>query len=327
MRSQRGRSVRANGGFSLVELMISLVLGLLVSIAAIAIFLSSQRTWRATESLARIQEDGRVAFELMARDLRQAGGTPCGTNLPVANVLNGASATTAPWWMNWGAAVVGYDRGALEDSAAGTDAIEFVTSGSQVVTVVKHSTSSPNSGGRFTIDNSDHDFVDGDIILVCDYSQASILQLSRARKGSNTIEYVRGSGSPGNCTTDLTAPVVCSSRGSSKNYAPGSLLARFQVMRWFVDDNGRGGRSLYRSVMVKGRFARDEVAEHIQSMRIAYLVYETGEYAFASAAPDWKNVVAVRIRLSLQGTTKEGVNRSPLKRIMFQTITLRNRIP
>ena len=52
------RTVGENAGFSLVELMISLVLGLLVTAAAVGIFLSNQRTFRATESLARIQEDG-----------------------------------------------------------------------------------------------------------------------------------------------------------------------------------------------------------------------------------------------------------------------------
>src|SRR5688572_25344418 len=83
------RTVGENAGFSLVELMISLVLGLLVTAAAVGIFLSNQRTFRATESLARIQEDGRVAFELMARDLRQAAGNPCGRTLPMANVLSG----------------------------------------------------------------------------------------------------------------------------------------------------------------------------------------------------------------------------------------------
>lgn len=313
-----------NAGFSLVELMISLVLGLLVTAAAVGIFLSSQRTWRATESLARLQEDGRVAFELMARDLRQAAGNPCGGNLPVANVLAGASAASAPWWMESERGLVGYDNGALARSAAGTDAVEFVSSGSRVVTVLEHAVTPAAAGpASFRLSASGHEFVDGDIVLVCDYSQGSILQLSRASDG--TLEYVRGSGNPGNCTTDLATPVRCGASGGGKTYAPGSLVARFQVTRWFVDDNGRGGRSLYRAAMVRGRFRSDEIAEHIQDMQITYLVAGTSEYVIASNGLDWKHVVAARIRLSLQGAARAGVDRVPLERVLDHTVALRNR--
>jgi type IV pilus assembly protein PilW len=323
-RSAGGRG--NNGGFSVVELMISLALGLLVTAAAVAVFLSNQRTFRATESLARIQEDGRVAFELMARDLRQAAGNPCGRNLPVANVLNGASASAAQWWMDPSRGVVGYDNGALARSAAGTDAVEFVSSGSQVATVIEHGKQSAGGPASFRLNTTGHDFGDGDIILVCDYSQVSILQLSRASEGSSTIEYVRGSGSPGNCTADLAAPVLCGASGSGKTYDPGSLVARFDVTRWFVDDNGRGGRSLYRAVMDAGAFKpRDEVAEHIQDLQITYLVAGAGVYVPASAGVDWNNVVAMRIRMSLQGAAKAGVDGSRLERAMIHTVTLRNR--
>ena len=78
--SRYGRLVaRAHArGLSLVELMIALMLGLLVLGSASAIFISNRQTYRATEGLGRVQENGRMAFEMMARDLREAGGHPCG---------------------------------------------------------------------------------------------------------------------------------------------------------------------------------------------------------------------------------------------------------
>src|SRR3546814_13863371 len=79
-------------GFSLVELMVAMVLGLLVSGSAIGIFISNRQANRATDSLSRIQENARTAFELMARDVREAGGNPCGRNLLVTSVINGAGA-------------------------------------------------------------------------------------------------------------------------------------------------------------------------------------------------------------------------------------------
>lgn len=52
-------------GFSLIELMISLVLGLLVIAAAGGIFLSNKRVYGSTEAINRIQENQRAAFEML----------------------------------------------------------------------------------------------------------------------------------------------------------------------------------------------------------------------------------------------------------------------
>lgn len=59
-------------GVTLVELMISLVLGLLVTAAIYQIFLSNQQSYRMQRSLAQIQENGRFALEILARDMRHA---------------------------------------------------------------------------------------------------------------------------------------------------------------------------------------------------------------------------------------------------------------
>ena len=61
---------RHSGGFSLIELMIALVLGLLVLGAAIAVFQSNQRTFNANEGQNRIQEGARAG---LARTDPEAG--------------------------------------------------------------------------------------------------------------------------------------------------------------------------------------------------------------------------------------------------------------
>ena len=62
---------------SLIELMIALVLGMVVVAAAASIFLANKSTYKATETLARVQENSRLAFEMMARDIREARGSAC----------------------------------------------------------------------------------------------------------------------------------------------------------------------------------------------------------------------------------------------------------
>ena len=77
MNTYRIRRMSRLAGFGLIELMIAMVLGLLVLGAAIAVFQSNQRTFDANEGTNRIQEGARVAYELMSKDIRAAGGAAC----------------------------------------------------------------------------------------------------------------------------------------------------------------------------------------------------------------------------------------------------------
>lgn len=71
----RARSVR-QAGFTLVELMISLALGLLITAAVGAIFVSSKQSFRTGEGVSQVQESGRFASLLMTPVVRQAGYLP-----------------------------------------------------------------------------------------------------------------------------------------------------------------------------------------------------------------------------------------------------------
>ena len=60
-------------GLSLVELMISILLGLFVIAAVIGVYLESKRNYAAEEEVARIQENGRFGLNLLQRELMMAG--------------------------------------------------------------------------------------------------------------------------------------------------------------------------------------------------------------------------------------------------------------
>ena len=68
-------------GFSLVELMVAITLGLMITAVAIQFILSSRVTYSAVETHSRIQENARFALSFLARDLRMAGYSEYG-NLP-----------------------------------------------------------------------------------------------------------------------------------------------------------------------------------------------------------------------------------------------------
>ncbi|WP_163836630.1 PilW family protein [Spartinivicinus ruber] len=60
-------------GLSLVELMIAILLGLILTAASLQIFQSLSMTFRHNSQLARTQENGRFSLELLSRDIRMAG--------------------------------------------------------------------------------------------------------------------------------------------------------------------------------------------------------------------------------------------------------------
>lgn len=66
-----------SAGFSLVELMVAMVIGLIITFAVVQIFTTSRTTYQTDEGLARVQENGRFAAEFLSNDIRQAGDIGC----------------------------------------------------------------------------------------------------------------------------------------------------------------------------------------------------------------------------------------------------------
>ncbi len=89
--SRAARPAHARG-FSLLEIMIALALGLLLSAGILSLFGSTSQTNKLQNGLARLQENGRFAITRMESDLRSvgaqycsnsAGGAATGTVVPV----------------------------------------------------------------------------------------------------------------------------------------------------------------------------------------------------------------------------------------------------
>ncbi len=321
--SPRLAPARRARGFSLIELMIALMLGVLVAAAAIGMFISNSRTYATTESLSRVQENARMAFELMARDIRDSGGNPCSRNIPVANVL-GASGGGTGWWNIWGNGVRGYESGALAGSLAGTDALELMAGASEGAMVVNHA---PGSD-RFDVVPAVHGYQANDILLVCDFRQASVFQMA-GPVVTGQVNYATG-GTPGNCTTQLgfVQPIDCSGSGIDYTYRDNAMVVRLQAARWYVAANGRGGNSLFRQALRGNALALpEEVIEGVENMDITYMLPGAAAYVPATGVlpARWREVSAVRLDLTLSGSENVGTDGSRINRRLQHTVTLRNR--
>ena len=64
-------------GLSLIELMVTVLLSSLLLLGVLQLFINTSATDRTSNELARVQETGRVALELIAREARRAGYQGC----------------------------------------------------------------------------------------------------------------------------------------------------------------------------------------------------------------------------------------------------------
>ncbi|MFA0997241.1 PilW family protein [Pseudomonas syringae] len=64
-------------GFGLVEIMVALVLGLVVSLGIIQIFSASRATYQSQNSAARMQEDARFILSKLIQEIRMTGMYGC----------------------------------------------------------------------------------------------------------------------------------------------------------------------------------------------------------------------------------------------------------
>ncbi|MDY7579803.1 PilW family protein [Herbaspirillum sp. RTI4] len=82
----------AQSGLTLIELMVAMALGLLVTLAASALLLASKTNYLHVDDSARINDNGHYALEIIARSIRQAGYFPWDSNAPLPHGLPNAIA-------------------------------------------------------------------------------------------------------------------------------------------------------------------------------------------------------------------------------------------
>lgn len=322
-------------GLTLVELMIAMLLGLIILGAVVSVFLANRVSYNAGENLGRVQENARLAFDLMARDIREAGGSGCGENLTEVNVLNGANLIPPTWWMSYagGSAygVVAFDNAVAypfrgfgvgeRDRAAGTDAVHMSYAAGQGSVVTAHDF----AGTTLTLDANVDGIGTADVAAVCDFARYSIFRVTSVGGAGNTdIGHAAGG-----------APVQENGTSDIGTYAINAALYRYNSVGWYVGCNNRvpcdqpGGRSLYRVALVNALPAADELIEGVDDMQLEFMVQGANQYVAPAAVVNWATVTAVRITLDLVGpdagvTTGAAADR--LTRRVTQTVAIRNRV-
>lgn len=319
--SVRGRQ----RGLSLVELMISITLGMVAVSGAISIYLANRSSYALVEGAARVQENARFAVEFMGRDLREAGGIVCGGNLVQENVLD--STQKATWWGDWSTGLKGYesdtdmpstdlaDLGTAQgDRKNGTDAVIIWSASTAPSSVLTQA----SSGTQFTVYPAQTAAKDT-VFTACDDSRVSTFTLGQA------------------ATTTVIA-----AQTPTTAIKQGGFVNQLNASAWYicVGKNTSSPYSLCRESLDAGADSNaQEILENVTDLQITYLqgdgngAPDTGvkDYVKASDVSNWANVLAARVVLTLATPDKVGLSTSGASQALTQefpfTVAIRRRLP
>jgi type IV pilus assembly protein PilW len=306
-------------GLSLIELMIALALGLVLTLGVTQIFLGSSQTYRLGDALGKVQENIRFTLGTLQRDARMAGYAGCLVNAPF-NQLDEAD-DDYDELVYGGTAVVGWeangtglgDAFAITSLAAGSgswgngsgddipDKIDgdmlpgtdfFVINGSERSPVELDINPSANANTLGTTGNVD---VSQDTILVVvagDCSGGDLFQ--KTNQAGDTL--TKGSGnSPGNKT-----PVNEKFNG---DYDDDASIYVFRSKAYYIGEGASGEPALFRARLDAGDTSPAvELAEGVENMQVLYGVASgaernAGSYVTAANVTNWDQVVSVRMAL------------------------------
>lgn len=333
----------SQAGLSLVELMVALVLGLLLSAGVISIFISAKQDYQVQDAVSQVQESGRFALEFLSSDIRMADYSGCSNEMPIANSVENPPPSLA----GFGEGIEGF-TGTLPaqfpDALAGTDAvIVHMADSDDEFPVENHNPSAAQISIKGT-----HEFEVGSILMIVDSdcSSQGIFVLTGPSSGTKN-NAVHNSGNTftvgdtsnvGNCTKALKGNFDCSkqSGASSTAYSDGSTVFTIKSVGYYIKDPTNvatiSSPTLYRvdfaGIYQGGTTTEQPLVEGVLGLDILYGVrlgdnvqYKTADVV--EAADEWSDVIAVRLDVETQSLTQ--VDGTPIVRNFVRTVRLRNR--
>jgi len=319
-------------GITLVELMVAMLLGLLITAGAIQVFAGNRVAYVFNQGLARLQENGRFAIDTLNYRTRMAGYYGCLSEVAVTNNLAGAAGSLA---FDFAQGLFGYEANDTApgdtfeaedvnpanaaDGSAWTDNLHDdlegdVIPGSDVlvirnVSASAHSLLSPFSDGTSVFAAaSAADYTVGEIAIVSDCQKASVFQITGVASISGGIQLSHAASgyTPGNSLATW---------GTDQAYGDAAELLRAETWIYYVGASAGGPPALYqRRLSLSGTTVElidDELVDGVETMQVLYGIDSNGdgavdEYQTADAVGDWGEVAAVRVALLIRSPEEYG---------------------
>lgn len=294
-------------GFSLVELMVALVLGLVLITGVIQIYLSTKTGYNLQTGMARAQENGRYAVDFLTRDLRMTGDPGgCGGNLAAGFTVSvladaAAPAGTADFEFAADTVLQGHEDGAGFTPPAAVPFWPDAANARDAITIVRADAGSEQplntdmAGVSADIVVDGGDFSTGDVALIADCEQADVFVVT-ATAGTTPLTLSHAA------TSNLSGNLSRAYRQSD-----GAAVSRAIVRTYYIGENPDGGPSLYRT----GSEGTFELVPGLENLQLQFGRDTNNDgnvdsFADADAVADWAEVIAVQV--DVLSRTPEGVS-------------------
>jgi len=312
MKSSSRRSRTA--GFGLIEFMIAMALGVIVTGGVIEIFIAERQVYQNASSQTLIQDSDNAIAAVITPIVRGAGFTGCGSiNNGVVSYIGAAPPTSLTF--STSSDVQGFTGtlptqiidNAADDATAGDwspaldaslTAPAVVEQGSDVLSLIGTSPVGINSfaAGAITVDDASKLLTGNQLVAVSDCGKSSVFMATGVTKATGVVVFTTGpNGTP--------------------LYGLGTQLIPVQQTVFFVG-HGHGGQSaLFRGVMTPGAGAagvsgatwtNSEAVPGVIAMKVLYGVATGGneqatEYFDAGHVLNWPSVTTIKLAFLLEG--------------------------
>lgn len=319
-------------GLTLIELLISMTLGVFLIGGMLQILVSTRQAYNLQEGLSRLQENGRFAMNNITRDVRMTGFLGCRR---IADVVPANVANTAMIAAVANTIVTGTDNVTNNWNATMCSSSNRCIAGTDSITVINATSCGANLTTAMLTTGDNISIPVGN---TCGIAVGTPLILANC---SNSDLFL---------STSIGTPI--SHAALNNAYASDAEILNYNVITYYIRTGANGGNSLWRydNNMPVSTTNPVEVTEGIENMQISYGADiqspqdGCAEYYVpaGTAGLNMNQVVSTRISLLVTSTSDNlvakpapynfnGLTVTPtdrkIRRVFTSTIALRNLLP
>jgi len=301
-------------GFTIIELMVAITISALILGVLTQVYAGAKRSYRVSEALSRMQENGRYAMDYLARDIRLAGYTGCvsgGTTVNnMANPITGWSplnTATSPITLQ---GIQGYEASTVTYS--GISASAGVKTDAVLIQYLSPSSAKLINPGpqnaNMQINGNPLNFQQYEILVVTDCAFADIFKATSVSNSLGTVTLAHSnSNNTGNTTShsyDANAEVMRMQSNVYYIFTNAGVPSLMRRRLGFYASSDAAQYCTNATSSTTHGFCVEEIAEGVEDLQLLYGVdtnadLSADKFVAASSvlAADWPKVVSVRVNL------------------------------
>lgn len=284
-----------SSGYSLLELLISMLIGLFLLTGAYQISLTNSQAKRMQKNAQQIQKNGRFGIDNLTYAIKTAGYSGFYGNLSegVENLLK--TPTKETWDISKHSS--GYNNVSSSDNIAGitgftpdTDVLLLKGMNHNSVSVIS------NNNPSTIVTEIEGAFSVGDVVVVSDVNQASVFQVNSVNNDTttSTLGLVIGGNSPGNSTLLFNS------------FNAEAEIGKYDTQMFYLKDGRNGLPALFKASLINTtgvlKFQENELVSDVMDMQVNFGIDNNNdqildEYKNASTITDWGQLISVKVVL------------------------------